>query len=150
MARSGLFVRRAVVAAWQAYAPLLALVPASRIFPPQRPAKPEWPFVGYGVPNELPFEASCLDGSTIEFAGHAYAETTGSDDDTVGGEEMAGRIADAMVAALEAAGPLNLAAHGSPRAGTAYVTWTGTQVIQDGSEADNFHAVVLFRVTVST
>ena len=29
--------------AWKAYAPLLALVPASRIYPPQRPPNPEWP-----------------------------------------------------------------------------------------------------------
>jgi hypothetical protein len=78
MARSGLFVRRAVVAAWQAYAPLLALVPASRIFPPQRPAKPEWPFVGYGVPNELPFEASCLDVRDLDrHAGYTGRQRSG-------------------------------------------------------------------------
>lgn len=142
------YVRQAVVAAWKAYAPLLALVPASRIYPPQRPPKPQWPFVGYGVPVSAPFIASCLDGATITFAGHAYAETTGEGAETVQGELRASEIAERMVTALAA--PLDLAAAGCPYPAVAHVTWTGTQVIQDGSEADRFHAIVGFDVTVSS
>lgn len=142
------YVRQAVVAAWKAYAPLLALVPASRIYPPQRPPAPAWPFVAYGVPIVTPFGASCLDGCTVAFAGHAYAETTGEGADTVQGEQRASDIAQRMVAALDA--PLDLAAVDCPYPATAFVTWTGTQVIQDGSEADRFHAIVSFNVTVSS
>lgn len=135
--------------AWKAYAPLLALVPASRIYPPQRPPNPEWPFVGYGVPVVSPFTASCLDGATVSFAGHAYAETTGEGDQTVQGELLASDIAQRMAEAISA--PLDLAALvDCPYPAVAHVTWTGTQVIQDGSEADRFHAIVSFDVTVSS
>lgn len=143
------YVRQAVVAAWKAYAPLLALVPAGRIFPPQRPPNPEWPFVAYGVPVVAPFGASCLDGCTVGFAGHAYAETTGTGAETVQGELLASNIAQRMAEAVGA--PLDLAALvDCPYPATAFVTWTGTQVIQDGSEADRFHAIVSFDVTVSS
>lgn len=151
MARdSSLYVRRAVLAAWKGYAPLLALVPAARIYPPQRPPNVAWPFVGFGVTTGTPFGASCLDGCTVAFAGHAYAETTTAGGATIEGEPQANEIAGAMVDAL--ATPLNLAAAPAncPYPATAHVTWTGTQVIQDGSEADRFHAVVSFTVTVSS
>ncbi len=135
--------------AWKAYAPLLALVPAGSIYPPQRPPNPEWPFVGYGVPIVSPFGASCLDGCTVGFVGHVYAETTGEGAETVQGEQRASEIAQRVVAALDA--PLDLAALvDCPYPATAHVTWTGTQVIQDGSEADRFHAIVSFEVTVSS
>lgn len=149
MARdSSPYVRRAVIAAWKGYAPLTALVPADRIYPPQRPANPVWPFVGYGVPVVTPFGASCLDGCAVAFAGHAYAETRSAAGATIEGETRAGKIAREMVDALEA--PLDLQENGCPYPATAHVTWTGTQVIQDGSEADRFHAVVGFIVTVSS
>lgn len=145
MARdSSAYVRRGVLATWKRFAPLTALVPAARIYPPQRPPNPVWPFVGYGVPIVGPFAASCLDGCTVTFAGHAYAETgPGSE-----GETLAGDIASEMVDALEA--PLDLQEFGCPYPATAHVTWGGTQVIQDGTEADRFHAVVSFSVTVSS
>lgn len=143
------YVREAVVAAWKAHAPLLALVPAGSIYPPQRPPTPAWPFVAYGVPTIGPFAASCLDGCTVAFAGHSYAETTGEGAETVQGEPRAAEIAQRMVDAL--ADPLDLQALvGCPYSAIAHVTWTGTQVIQDGSEADRFHGIVGFDVTVSS
>jgi hypothetical protein len=143
------YVRQAVVAKWKAHAPLLALVSAGSIYPPQRPPNPPWPFVAYGVPQVEPFGASCLDGCTVSFAGHAYAETGGAGVDTVQGEQLAGEIAQRMVDALDA--PLDLAALADcPYPATAFVTWSRTQVIQDDSEADRFHAIVSFDVTVSS
>ena len=149
MARdSSPYLRPAVVAAWKAYAPLVALVPAARIYPPQRPPNVVWPFAAYGVPTSRPFLASCLDGSTIDFAGHAYAETTGTGTGTVQGEVLASDIAGAMVAALGL--PIDLAPFGCPWPAVAHVTWQQTQVIQDGNEADRFHAIVAFEATVSS
>lgn len=142
------YLRPAVVATWKAYAPLVALVPAARVYPPQRPPNVEWPFVAYGVPTSRPFLASCLDGSIIAFAGHAYAETTGEGAGTVQGEILASDIAAAMVDALGL--PIDLAPYGAPWPATAHVTWTQTQVIQDGSEADRFHAIVGFEATISS
>lgn len=143
------YLRRSAIAAWKAYAPLVALVPAARVYPPQRPPQPEWPFVGFGVPIVRPFSASCMDGCNVVFAGHAYAETTGEGAETVQGEPRAKEIAARMVDALLAA-PLDLEAHGCPYPAIAHVTWTDTQVIQDGSEADRFHAIVGFDVTISS
>lgn len=149
MARdSKLYVRKAVVFAWKGYAPLVALVPAASIYPPQRPANVAWPFVGYGVPDARPFLASGMDGSTVEFAGHVYAETGGTGGATVDGETFAGQVAEQLVYALGQ--PLDLAARGCPWPATAHVTWTGTQVIQHEQEADRFHAIVGFRVDVSS
>ena len=142
------YLRPAVVAAWKAHAPLVALVPAARIYPPQRPPNVTWPFAAYGLPTSRPFLASCMDGSTIEFAGHAYAETTGTGSGTVQGEKLANAIAAAMANALGQ--PIDLAPFGCPWAAVAHVTWLQTQVIQDGDEADRFHAVVAFEANVSS
>ena len=140
------FLRRAVVATWKGFAPLLAFVPAARIFPPQRPPQPAWPFVAYGVPIVGPFSASCMDGNTVSFAGHAYAETTGEGAETVMGEPRARDIAAAMAAPLDA--PLDLQAFGCPVPAVAHVTWTGTQVIQDSSEADRWHGIASFEAFI--
>lgn len=141
------FLRQAVVSTWKADAPLAALV-GTRVYPPQRPPAPEWPFAAYGVPTVSPFAASCLDGNSVTFAGHAYAETTGAGAQTVQGEPRAREIAAAMVAALPE--QIDLQPFGCPYPAIAHVTWTGTQVIQDGSEADRFHAIVGFDVTISS
>lgn len=143
------YVREAVIATWKGYAPLLALVPEARIYPPQRPPAPAWPFVAFGRPISGPFGASCLDGCTVTFAGHAYAETGGTGAGTVQGDKRAQEIAGLMAAAL--ADPLDLQAlTDCPYPATAFVTWNGTQTIQDGSEADRFHAIASFGVTVSS
>ena len=138
-------VKRATIAALKQAAPLGG-VPAARVYPPQRPAQPQWPFVGYGVAIEAPFGASCLDGSDITVAVHAYARTTGTGADTVSGEDAAQAIVDAVAAVLDGA-TLEL---GGDRPATAHYTKTGAQVIQDGTEADAFHGIVSLRVTVSS
>ena len=142
------FFRQAVIAAWKGHAPLTALVPADRISPPQPPPAPEWPWLKFGVPIVRPFGASCLDGCNIVFAGQAYAETTGTGAQTVDGEPRAREIGAAMVDAL--AEPIDLQPFGCPYPATAHVTWTDTQVIQDGTEADRFRAIVGFDVTISS
>lgn len=142
------YVKRAALATLAAAAPL-ASVPAERIYPPQRPANVIWPFVGYGVPITVPFSAVCLDGNEIEVAVHSYAETTGTGDATVEGEDAAQAIIDAVEAALSGV-TLELADYGCPHPATAHFTSLGSQVIQDGAEADKFHGFARFRVTVSS
>lgn len=142
------YAKRAALAALAAAAPLGG-VPAERIYPPQRPANVVWPFIGYGVPITTPFGATCLDGTDIEVAVHAYAETTGEGVATVEGEDAAQAIIDAIEAALDGA-TLELAPHGSPHPATAHFTLLGSQVIQDGAEADKFHGFARFRITVSS
>ncbi len=143
---SSLYVRKAVIRAWREFAPLVALVPKTQIFPPQLPANPAWPFVRYGTPNTEPFLASGMDGSAVDILAQGYAETTLVGGETQSGEEAATAIGAQMVAALEA--PLDLEPRGCPYPAIAYVTWERTQVIQDPTEADRFRALVAFSVNV--
>lgn len=154
MARdSSLFVRRAVLRLLKRAATVTVLVPAERIYPPQRPPNPTWPFIGYGQPITVPVVASGLDGSGIAVAIHAYAETTGEGDDTVPGEDMAASIVRVVVAVLggEEGAEIDLQELGDcPYPAMAYISWTGSQVVQDGSEADAFHGWANFNITVSS
>lgn len=130
-----LYVKQATIAALKA-APAIAALVGPRVYPLQRPAMPVWPFVAFGVPLGVPFGASCLDGSQIEFAVHGYAV----------GEDVALGIAAAIEKALDGA-TIDLVA---PFSATAHFVTTGGQIMQDGGEADKFHAFVSVRVTVSS
>lgn len=150
---SSLYARQAVVALLKGAPTVDALVPVARVFPAQRPPNVEWPFIGVGVPIAAPFVASCLDGSTISLAVHAYAETTGTDDNTVPGEDLATSIIRVCVAVLggEEGAEVSLAElTDCPYPATAYITWTGSQVVQDGSDASAFHGFATFDITVSS
>lgn len=150
---SSLYARQALVALLKAAPTVDALVPVARVFPAQRPPNVEWPFIGVGVPVASPFVASCLDGSTISIAVHGYAETSGTGDDTVPGEDMAARIVAACVAVLGGETGAEVALQGltdCPYPATAYITWTGSQVVQDGSDASAFHGFATFDITVSS
>lgn len=163
---SSIYARRAGLTLLKGDAEIAAAV-ADRVYPPQRPSEPVWPFVGWGVPIVSPFEAVCMDGNAIDLAVHVYAATEGlaetvtfSDgstfDDgtgfesgtTLSGEETAGRIAARIAAVLVDAGEIDLAEYGCPYPAIAHFTWQQTQVIQDGAEADAFHAIASFRLVV--
>ena len=96
----------------------------------------------------MPFEASCMDGARVSFALHAYAATEGSGSGTVSGEEQAAALAAAAAAVLVDAGEIDLEGYGCPFPAIARFTWEQTQVIQDGAEADAFHAVVAMRCEI--
>ena len=144
-----LYVRRAGLSLLRADDDLTGLV-GDRMYPPQRPANPVWPFIGWGVAIDVPFSASCLDGNQITVAVHCFAATTGTGvgGGTISGEERAGAIASRVVAVLIEAGEVDLGPHGLDDA-TAHFTWQSTQVIPDPAEADAFHAIVSLRVTVA-
>lgn len=144
---SSLYARRAGLSLLRESADVAAIVD-DRVYPPQRPANPVWPFLAWGVPVVEPFEAACMDGSRISFTLHAYAETSGTGGGTISGEEQAGALAGAAAAALIGAGEIDLADYGCPYPAIAQFTWGQTQVIQDGAEADAFHAIASFRCDV--
>lgn len=125
-----------------------------RVYPPQRPANVQWPFVGVGVPIAAPFLASGMDGSGVQIAVHAYAETGGTGDDTVSGEEMAAAIVRVCVALLGGEEGAEVQLDGDdtdcPYPATAYITWTGSQVQQDGGDASAFHGFATFNVSVNS
>jgi len=140
------FIGPAVLVALGADAAVVALVPAARHYSMQRPPNPVWPFIAYGTPIAAPFVASCLDGTAVTVAVHNYAVTTGTGAGTVGGEEAAAKINAAVAAALDGLA-LEL---DTPYPATAHLTWTGSQVMQDGTEADKFHGFATFTITVSS
>lgn len=71
-------LRRQVVSHLKGYAPLTALVSASRIYG-ERPkdAEPEWPFIRLGLAETEGWDASGLSGSSHPFVIHAFAHGTG-------------------------------------------------------------------------
>lgn len=143
---SALFIRQAGLAFLKAEPTVVALVPAERIWPAQRPPNPTWPFISWGVSIAVPFAAACLEGATIDVAVHAYAATT----DEAGGEDLASAIARVVANVLHGrALPLD-GASDCPVAATAFFEWQRTQVIQDGADADAFHAIVQFSISVSS
>lgn len=131
------YVRRVAIVAMKADAAIAATVGA-RVYPPQRPANPIWPFVAWGVDDNAPFEASGMDGNEIDARVHAFADS----------HDGASDLAAAVVRALVGAGPLDLTGEGCPYPAIAHFTWQRTQVIQDGDETDSFHAIAFFRVAV--
>jgi hypothetical protein len=121
-----------------------ALVPATSIHPQAPIGAPTWPFIKYGAPSGLPVRASCVDGNEITVALHGFAKPHKVGEQVVeSAEDHAARIGSAIAAALDGK-RLSIAG------GHAKVTWTGSQLLQDGDEADAFHTVQNFRVRVLT
>lgn len=147
---SSLYVRKGVIRLLKATPALVAIV-GDRVYPPQRPANPLWPFVGYGVPTVAPFVASCLDGCEVRPAIHVYAATEGSGAATISGETRAHELLALVAATLDGA-VIDLAAAeiGCPYPATAFLEWGSTQVIQDQASPAAFHGIGLFDIAVSS
>jgi hypothetical protein len=120
------------------------IVPASRHYP-MVVANPVWPFIRWGRPASVPIRGTCLDGSEIAVAVHGFAKarlnSAGSMIETA--EDHAGRIEAALAAALDDR-RLDI-----PR-GHAKFSCTGTQLLEDGEEADAFHCIVNLRIRCIT
>lgn len=134
MATHKLAVRRAVLTALKNDAALSTLVPATRIYPPQTPATPAWPFIRYGQASAIPVRASCVNGSRVLVSVHAFARGPG--------EDAAEAIGDAVASALDGA-VLTL-----PGGVKAHVSWTGGQTLRDTDEADDWHVIVDLAIEV--
>lgn len=115
---------------------LTALVPATSIYGIQTPTNVKWPYIRTGVPISGGYEASCWEGSSVEFTLHAFAEPSPG----IAGETRVLQIAALIVAAMD-----NFQ---SDRLGVVENTWRQTVVLLDDSEADRWHAVVTFAMTV--
>lgn len=139
-------VRRVILSRLKADPGVALLIPAARIYPVTTPANPIYPFIRYGTSIVAPFRASGLASSAITVAIHAFTKdlTNASGAVTMTAEDAAAKMADAIGGALDDATlPLEDGIH------KARVTWTGTNLLQDPSEASAWHAVVNLRVEVS-
>ena len=128
-------VRKAVLSTLKANAPLIALVPAPRIYGQTTPSNVVWPFIRLGGPTTLPLRASCLSGAGfVTFDVHAFVKPRldGGGNIVETAEDYASRIGGAIEAALDRA---MLALEG----GTANITLSEMRLLQDSDEADTYH-----------
>lgn len=133
--------RRAGLTALKGNAAVTALVPATSIHPQAPPAPPSWPFIKAGAPSGVPIRAACVDGNEIGVSYHGFAKPRYDGSAIVeSAEDHASRIGAAMAKALD---KQSLELDGG---GRARFIWTGSQLLQDGDEADAFHTVQNFRV----
>jgi hypothetical protein len=131
--------RRALLAAMKANAPLVALVPAARIYPPRVPTSPTWPYIRHGVGIATPIKGACVNGASVVAAISVFAK---------GGDEMVGAIADAVVALFDGPDGNGLSTR-TPLGKHAVTVVESVNIFQDGSEADNWRAVLNTRTTVT-
>lgn len=130
-----LHARRAVVACLRGSPAVAAAVPADRIYGPETPDAPLWPFVRYGSASVLPDRATCLDGSLITVSLHVFAKGPG--------EDRASAIAAAIGKALDGAVLTDDDGH------VFEVTWTGGQTLRDTDEASAWHCTVDLEIVAS-
>lgn len=142
---STITVRRAILTLLKNDARTTGIVPKDRWFP-MTASSPDWPFGMYGASTPLPIRATCVDGSEITTSVHGFAKarpSSGPRDPGETAEDHCGRLAAAIASVL-----------GSRRIdlpnGYGKITWTGSQLLVDGAEADAFHCVVNLRVRCIT
>ncbi len=141
MARSrALPIRRAMLIRMKGDAPLVALVPAASIFGQTVPANVSWPFIRMGAPSAIAaVRGTCMNGAEGIVAVHGFSIGRRQGEKQVEtAEDHAGRIGDAIAAALDSA---RLPLDGG---GKVKLTWTGDQLLQDPEEAGAFHTVQNF------
>jgi len=133
-------LRRAVLPAMKNSTPLTDIVPRNQIWPKTTPATPAWPFTRYGASTAIPITASCVNGEDVAFTIHGFAKprmagATMLETAEDHAERIAGAIKDALhkLRVVTASG-VNIR-----------IRMTSKQVIQDGAEADAYHAIVQFR-----
>lgn len=126
-------IRKVAVTKLKAAA-LVSDIVGARVYGPEPPANPVWPFVRYGFVSSVPVRASCMDGSRVSVAIHGFARGPGED----------------AISALAAAIASTLDGHEFQGAGYAgHFRWTQTQIIRDAVEASDYHAICNFEIAVT-
>lgn len=126
-------VRQAVVSHLKGDAVLTSLVSAKSIYGEQPGAQPKWPFIRYGFPITTSYEATCWSGSSHRVTIHAFARGPYTD--------AVLKIAAAVVDSMQRDIPSGLL-------DITDCQWSGTNVIRDTDEADAYHAVIDFDLTI--
>lgn len=117
----------AVVGALKASGIMTALVPPTRIYGPEPPATPAWPWTMCGMPDGVPSREACHDTSIMSFVVHGFAKGPGN--------VAAANIGNAIKRTLDGAVIL--------RNGVSVdISVQQVQVIRDSAEASAYHAIV--------
>lgn len=126
-------VRRAVIGHLQADEAVTDLQDADRIFGPQAPSEPEWPFTQYGAAIDVPLRGSCLQGQVISMAIHSFAKGPG--------ENACEAIGAAIVTSLDGR---RLAVPG----GHCRLRYTAGRTLRDDADTNSWHRVSEFEIRV--
>ena len=126
--------RTELVGLLKANAGVVALIPALRLYGPEPPATPVWPWGYVASPIEGPFVAACMDGSSLSVTVHGFAKGPGDD--------AASAIGNAFKRALNGREIVLDTAQ-------AIVEWQQTQTIRDSAEAGSYHVICRFNVDIS-
>jgi hypothetical protein len=130
-------VRQFVVEALASTIAVSAIV-GDRVFGPAEPDNPEWPFVRMDLPDVVPDNDGCSDGSRYGFNLHAFAK--GPD------ERAVGQLAAALAAGVdELSGDMTVV----PPAYVRDTFWNGTELRRDVDEVDGWHGVIRVSCFVS-
>jgi hypothetical protein len=129
-------VRRSVLAHLKKDAALTALVAPASIYPSRTPATPAWPFVRWDGPQSIPIDLSCVAGASVTFLLHGFAKDRKQGAAVVEtAEDHAARIGSSLKSAIH---NRRIPVEGT----TARMTVRSARLIQDGDEADAYHAIL--------
>lgn len=124
-----LSARGTIIAALKADTALIAVVPASRIWPSKTPPSPTWPFIRLDSLNAVPARYDCAEGSEITGTVHFFSKASAT---VLDPEAEAASVCDLIAAALEGIEECHV---------------ESAQVIPDAAEADAYHGIVRFRLS---
>lgn len=116
--------------------PGVTAILADRFYGQRVPANTVWPYAKTGVPVTEPFEATGWGGSDTDFTIHAFAR---------GPDEAA--CAALAAAIVDAIADDDLPLEGG--IGLVSLDWRGTQIISDGGESADYHAIIRFQVVTT-
>lgn len=133
-------IRGAVIFYLKSVSAVTDIVPATRIYPQQVPANPEWPYSHIGALIDQPDQADCLDGMVYRTAIHTYARTVAGQ---LSGENMADDAKDAIGSALDG---YHTSVNGWDMD---VVKLPGGTTIRDPSEASSFHSICQIEISVA-
>jgi hypothetical protein len=126
-----LSLRQAIVERLRADSDLTDLVPADRIHGMRTPASPDWPFVRYGTPDEVPLRR----GTEIRVTLHGFSKEQFEDE------------ASSIVGALQA--DLEDAVIELPHGLKAFMRFVGAQIVPDAAEASAWHGIASWTATIA-
>lgn len=123
--------RETILTALKANAPVVAKVPAARIYPPKTPNNPTKPFIRYGASDAMPERYAGIRGGEVSGAVHVFVGVTSSIPDAM---KFAGETVDLIAECIDGID-------------NAFVE--RTQVMPDAEEPDVAHGIVWFTFTAA-
>lgn len=129
---SALYIRRALVEALNGLA-------GGRVYGPNPPANPVWPFIRVGNADTTPLQTQCLDGNTFDVTVHTFAKG-GDESECAELNRAVARILDKRGRVLAAPYPAKISR----------IRWVRSQIIRDTAEATAWHGLVTFNGSVSS